>query len=125
AGHGLLLQPARDGQGSSPRRWLLCSGGRTDGLNMTHTVEKIGGTSMSRINELRDTLIIGDRSGADLYGRIFVVSAFGGVTNLLLEHKKSGEAGVYAAFASSDSDHGWHEALDRVAEAMARAHQAV
>ncbi len=92
---------------------------------MTHTVEKIGGTSMSRINELRDTLIIGDRSGADLYGRIFVVSAFGGITNLLLEHKKSGEAGVYAAFASSDSDHGWHEALDRVAEAMARAHQAV
>ncbi|RJE85440.1 aspartate kinase [Paracoccus onubensis] len=92
---------------------------------MTHTVEKIGGTSMSRIHELRDTLIIGDRKGAELYGRIFVVSAFGGITNLLLEHKKSGKAGVYAAFASSDSDHGWHEALDRVAEAMTRAHQAV
>lgn len=92
---------------------------------MTHTVEKIGGTSMSRIHELRDTLIIGDRNGAELYGRIFVVSAFGGITNLLLEHKKSGKAGVYAAFASSDSDHGWHEALDRVAEAMAEAHHTV
>lgn len=92
---------------------------------MTHTVEKIGGTSMSRIHELRDTLIIGDREGAELYGRIFVVSAFSGITNLLLEHKKSGKAGVYAAFASSDSDHGWHEALDRVAEAMAEAHQTV
>lgn len=92
---------------------------------MTHTVEKIGGTSMSRVNELRDTLIIGERTGADLYGRIFVVSAFAGITNLLLEHKKSGKAGVYAAFASSDSDHGWHEALDRVSEAMIEAHSAV
>ena len=44
-----------------------------------HTVEKIGGTSMSRLNELRDTLLIGERQGADLYGRIFVVSAFGGI----------------------------------------------
>ena len=32
-----------------------------------HTVEKIGGTSMSRIRELRDTLIIADRSGGALY----------------------------------------------------------
>ena len=30
-----------------------------------HTVEKIGGTSMSRLTELRDTLLIGDRKGAD------------------------------------------------------------
>lgn len=92
---------------------------------MTHTVEKIGGTSMSRLNELCDTLIIGDRKGADLYGRIFVVSAFGGITDLLLEHKKSGEAGVYAAFTNSDSDHGWHDALDRVTRAMIEAHREV
>ena len=45
---------------------------------MSHTVEKIGGTSMDRIDELRDTLIVGDRKPADLYRRIFVVSAFGG-----------------------------------------------
>ena len=56
----------------------------------SHTVEKIGGTSMSRVNQLKDTLFVGDRKGADIYGRIFVVSAFGGITNLLLEHKKSG-----------------------------------
>ncbi|MDP5306465.1 aspartate kinase [Paracoccus spongiarum] len=91
----------------------------------THTVEKIGGTSMSRVNELRDTLLIGDRRGADLYHRIFVVSAFGGITDLLLEHKKTGEAGVYAAFASAGDDHGWHRALDRVEAAMIEAHQAV
>ncbi|MCM2563255.1 aspartate kinase [Lutimaribacter sp. EGI FJ00015] len=92
---------------------------------MTHTVEKIGGTSMSRVNALRDTLFIGDREGDDLYGRVFVVSAFGGITNLLLEHKKSGKPGVYAQFASADTDHGWHEALDRVADAMIEAHGAV
>lgn len=90
-----------------------------------HTVEKIGGTSMSRVNELRDSLIIGDRKGADLYGRVFVVSAFGGITNLLLEHKKSGEAGVYAAFAGGEGDHEWHAALDRVQHKMIAAHEAV
>ena len=92
---------------------------------MTHTVEKIGGTSMSRVDELRDTLFIGDRSGDALYGRVFVVSAFGGITNLLLEHKKTGTPGVYAAYASADNDHGWHEALDVAAEEMAKAHAAV
>ncbi|MBO9454564.1 aspartate kinase [Paracoccus sp. R12_1] len=90
-----------------------------------HTVEKIGGTTMSRVDELRDTLLIGDREGSDLYNRIFVVSAFGGITNLLLEHKKSGEAGVYAAFANSDGDHSWHQALDRVEAEMIAAHKAV
>ncbi|TGN56244.1 aspartate kinase [Paracoccus liaowanqingii] len=89
----------------------------------THTVEKIGGTSMSRVHELRDTLLIGDRP--NLYGRIFVVSAFGGITDLLLEHKKSGEPGVYAAFASGEGDHGWLAALDRASEAMGAAHRVV
>ncbi len=88
----------------------------------THTVEKIGGTSMSRIGELKESLIIGDRSGADLYGRIFVVSAFGGITNKLLEHKKSGEPGVYALFANDDDDHGWLDALTHVRDAMEAAH---
>ncbi|SMH52407.1 aspartate kinase [Maritimibacter sp. HL-12] len=92
---------------------------------MTHTVEKIGGTSMSRVNELRDTLFIGGREGEDLYGRVFVVSAFGGITDLLLEHKKSGKAGAYATFVGDDSDHAWHDSLDRVAEAMMAAHRAV
>ena len=67
---------------------------------MTHTVEKIGGTSMSRLNELRDTLFI--KNDEPEYGRIFVVSAFGGITNLLLEHKKTGAPGVYARFANAD-----------------------
>ena len=89
---------------------------------MAHTVEKIGGTSMSRVDELRDTLFIGGTEGADLYNRVFVVSAFGGITDLLLEHKKTGEAGVYAAFASDEGEHGWFVALDKVAHAMREAH---
>ena len=62
----------------------------------THTVEKIGGTSMSRLSELLEPLFhVSDPK----YDRIFVVSAFGGITDLLLEHKKTGEAGVFAHFA--------------------------
>lgn len=90
-----------------------------------HTVEKIGGTSMSRIDELVDTLFIGGRSGPDLYSRVFVVSAFGGITDLLLEHKKSGEPGVYALFASAENDRGWSDALSRVATAMCTVHASV
>ncbi|QHQ34181.1 aspartate kinase [Algicella marina] len=90
---------------------------------MTHSVEKIGGTSMSRLHELRDTLFLED--GVVRYGRIFVVSAFGGITNLLLEHKKTGEAGAYAAFANDENHHGWHDALSRAGSAMVSAHESV
>jgi aspartate kinase len=95
-------------------------------LNYTnHTVEKIGGTSMSRVNELVDTLFVGDREPSQIYNRIFVVSAFAGITNLLLEHKKTGKPGVYALFTSADDDHGWMDALNRVAQAMSEAHNQV
>ncbi|MBM1220774.1 aspartate kinase [Ponticoccus sp. SC2-23] len=90
-----------------------------------HTVEKIGGTSMSRLRELRDTLLIGEREGDALYNRIFVVSAFGGITDLLLEHKKSGQPGVYGLFANDDNDHGWLDALSKVATAMSDIHATV
>jgi aspartate kinase len=58
-------------------------------LTMTHTVEKIGGTCMSRARELVDTLYVGPFAPDAVYGRVFVVSAFGGITNMLLEHKKN------------------------------------
>lgn len=90
---------------------------------MTHTVEKIGGTSMSRLHELVDNLFL--EAGTPRYGRIFVVSAFGGITNLLLEHKKTGNAGVYAAFANADDDHGWHDALNCALAAMVETHEQV
>lgn len=84
----------------------------------THTVEKIGGTSMSRSHELIETVLVGQRKDADLYSRVFVVSAYGGMTDALLEHKKSGEPGVYALFASAESGWQWGDALSGVATKM-------
>ncbi|MCC5964794.1 MAG: aspartate kinase [Natronohydrobacter sp.] len=89
---------------------------------MTHTVEKIGGTSMSRAPELVETLFLGGRKAADLYHRVFVVSAFGGITNMLLEHKKTGSPGVYARFAADDSGSGWQDSLRETATRMCDIH---
>ena len=83
-----------------------------------HTVEKIGGTSMSRFEEVLDNIFIGRREGAALYQRIFVVSAYSGMTNLLLEHKKTGEPGVYQRFADAQSEGAWREALEHVRQRM-------
>ena len=80
-----------------------------------HTVEKIGGTSMTRFGELLDNILIADRKGNELYNRIFIVSAYGGITNLLLEDKKTGEPGVYGKFAD-----GSNEWLSKLEETRAR-----
>ena len=76
-----------------------------------HTVEKIGGTSMTRFGELLDNIFIGSRKGDELYNRIFVVSAYGGVTNWLLEDKKTGEPGIYGSFAAGRNEE-WQEKLE-------------
>ncbi len=83
-----------------------------------HSVEKIGGTSMAATTTLFDNVLIGGRSGADLYHRIFVVSAYGGMTDLLLENKKSGAPGVYGRFVAQEDDGGWREAIEIVRSAM-------
>ena len=82
----------------------------------SHTVEKIGGTSMSRFGEVMNNVIIANRKGKDLYQRIFVVSAYSGITNGLLENKKTGAPGVYGYFAKDDP--AWREALDQVLQDM-------
>src|SRR5882762_3377125 len=69
------------------------------------TVEKIGGTSMTALNDVIKNIILFNRSGKELYNRIFVVSAFSGVTNLLLENKKTGEPGVYHNLANFKDFH--------------------
>ncbi|MDD4630998.1 MAG: aspartate kinase [Proteiniphilum sp.] len=73
------------------------------------TVEKIGGTSMSQFQEVLNNIIIGDRKGDELYNRIFVVSAYNNVTNWLLEHKKTGEPGIYNKFLNGED---YSSALD-------------
>jgi aspartate kinase len=62
------------------------------------TVEKIGGTSMSRFSEVVSNVLL--RDPKHVYGRIYIVSAYAGVTDLLLEAKKSKQPGVYTAFAN-------------------------
>lgn len=59
-------------------------------------VEKIGGTSMSRFGEILDNVILHDEN--DIFNRIYVVSAYAGITNELLEHKKTGQPGIYQTF---------------------------
>lgn len=83
---------------------------------MPHTVEKIGGTTMSRYDLVLDNVIIGNRSGHQLYNRIFVVSAYGGITDMLLEHKKTGGPGVYSLYAANNDE--WESALTNVARRM-------
>ncbi|WP_178861350.1 aspartate kinase [Thiomicrorhabdus cannonii] len=72
----------------------------------TLTVEKIGGTSMSHYAAVRDNIV---RYPGALYQRILVVSAYGGITDALLEHKKTGQAGVFALFADGQD---WRSALN-------------
>lgn len=59
---------------------------------------------------VRDNIV--RRPGSNnLYHRIIVVSAYGGITNQLLEHKKSGKPGVYALFANGVNDDSWRQML--------------
>lgn len=64
---------------------------------------------MSMFGDIIRNVIIGNRKPEDLYNRIFVVSAYGGVTNMLLEDKKTGQPGIYGLFAE-DGD--WQSALE-------------
>ena len=86
-----------------------------------HTIEKIGGTSMSDYLSVRDNIIKSKKN--NLYQRVFVVSAYGGVTDKLLEHKKSGQPGVYGLFASSMEDESWSEKLDELSTELHRINQ--
>ncbi|MBI1366775.1 MAG: aspartate kinase [Alphaproteobacteria bacterium] len=83
-----------------------------------HTVEKIGGTSMAATDAIIANVFLKDRKEGDYYRRIFVVSAYAGVTNALLEDKKTGEPGVFGLFASAESDMSWSAALSKAADRM-------
>lgn len=85
---------------------------------MKRTVEKIGGTSIADTETVVSNVLIGNRHGRELYNRVFVVSAYSGMTDLLLEHKKSGSPGVFSLFAGAGNKWAWTEALSSVAIAM-------
>lgn len=78
-----------------------------------HSVEKIGGTSMSQYTAVRNN-IIKNPNLETFYQRIFVVSAYGGITDKLLEHKKSGEPGIYEYFDNGVHESYWLKALNEL-----------
>ncbi|MCC8146902.1 MAG: aspartate kinase, partial [Bacteroidales bacterium] len=79
------------------------------------TVEKIGGTSMSQFGNCLNNIIKRNRTEENMYNRIFVVSAYNNVTNWLLEHKKTGEAGVYAKFLNNEE---YETAMDELCDKL-------
>jgi aspartate kinase len=80
------------------------------------SVEKIGGTSMSDYASVRDNIF--KTSAENLYRRIFVVSAYGGMTDRLLEHKKTGHPGIYALFTDAEDEQLWRDELHSLRAAM-------
>lgn len=56
---------------------------------------------MSHFEEVLQNIVIGQAPEGFYYNRIFVVSAYNNVTNWLLEHKKTGEPGVYDLFVKN------------------------
>jgi aspartate kinase len=79
------------------------------------TVHKIGGTSMSKFEDVLENIVKGQAPGGFFYDRIFVVSAYNNVTNWLLEHKKTGEPGVYSLFANNRN---YRQALETLLEKL-------
>lgn len=66
------------------------------------TVEKIGGTSMIQFHNVLKDIIGYPNSEGFRYGRVFVVSAYAGVTNMLLEDKKTKAPGIYQHFINNE-----------------------
>ena len=67
---------------------------------------------MSDFAAVRRNVIRAPAYRDDPYQRIFVLSAYGGITDALLEHKKTGKPGVYALFSNADDEGDWEEALE-------------
>ncbi|MFN3315394.1 MAG: aspartate kinase [Raineya sp.] len=67
------------------------------------SVEKIGGTSMSAFKQVLSNIILFEPD--KIYNRIYVVSAYAGVTNWLLEDKKTQAPGIYHYFVQGKNFH--------------------
>ena len=79
------------------------------------SVHKIGGTSMSKFEDVLKNIVIRQAPDGNYFNRIFVVSAYNNVTNWLLEHKKTGEPGVYDFFVKNED---YRHALDDLLEKL-------
>jgi len=67
------------------------------------SVEKIGGTSMSSFDHVLQNIILFNPD--QIYNRIYIVSAYAGVTNWLLEDKKTQAPGIYHHFIQGKNFH--------------------
>lgn len=85
-----------------------------DHSNPAHTVEKIGGTSMSQFEAVRQNIFMNPALDGQYYRRIFVVSAYAGITDMLLEHKKTGQPGIYSLFSDAEEEDSWLDAFARL-----------
>lgn len=77
------------------------------------SVEKIGGTSMSAFNHVLSNIILFNPD--KVYNRIYIVSAYAGVTNWLLEDKKTQAPGIYHHFIQGKN---FHKQLDELAQRL-------
>ncbi len=66
---------------------------------------------MSKFEDVLQNIVKGQAPDGFYYDRIFVVSAYNNVTNWLLEHKKTGEPGVYDLFMKKND---YRKALDNL-----------
>ncbi|MDX2191635.1 MAG: aspartate kinase [Bacteroidota bacterium] len=69
------------------------------------TVEKIGGTSMTAFADVLQNIILYPKTINEINNRIYIVSAYSGVTNWLLEDKKTGAPGIYHDFINFKDFH--------------------
>ncbi len=74
---------------------------------------------MSQFHDVLKNIIIGTRKEQEYYNRIFVVSAYSSVTNRLLEHKKTGEPGIYQKFVQNED---YNHALDELTDKLIDIH---
>jgi aspartate kinase len=75
---------------------------------------------MSKFEDVLQNIVIGQAPGGFYYDRIFVVSAYNNVTNWLLEHKKTGEPGVYDLFVKNRD---YRKALNALLEKLLNINQ--
>ena len=66
---------------------------------------------MSNYPAVRDNIVLYSKNP---YNRVLVVSAYAGITDDLLEHKKTGQSGVYGLFAHNDRKNDWFIALQQL-----------
>jgi len=70
---------------------------------------------MSKFGEVLENIVKGQAPEGFYYHRVFVVSAYMHVTNWLLEHKKTGEPGVYDLFVKNGD---YRQALEDLLEKL-------